>query len=103
MEELLDSLAGKPAQKVIWVLSLVEELSPVPGQYFKKLHGTEDIWEVRAQHGGNTFRLLGFFDGPHRVVLTNGFAKKSQKVPRHEIDVAEERRRDYLSRRQEDE
>ncbi len=71
----------------------------VPAQYFKKLRGTEDLWEVRAQHGGDAFRLLGFFDGPRLLVLVSGFAKKAEKVPRQELALAEERRRDYLSRK----
>lgn len=96
--EFLDSLSGKQAQKVVWVLRLVEELESVPAQYFKKLVGT-DLWEVRAQHGGDTFRVLGFFGAAGVLVLTNGFAKKSEKVPHREIDLAETRRREYLSRR----
>jgi phage-related protein len=99
VEEFLDSLPGKQAQKVVWVLKLIEELDSVPAQYFKKLPGTQDLWEVRAQHGGETFRLLAFFDGPRLVVLASGFSKKTDKIPRQEISLAEERRRDYLSRR----
>ena len=49
MEEFLDSLSGKQAQKVIWVLRLIEELDSVPSQYLKKLAGTEDLWEIRAR------------------------------------------------------
>lgn len=49
--------------------------------------------------GRDAFRLLGFFDGPHRLVLTSGFAKKSQAVPAREIALAERRRREYLDRR----
>jgi phage-related protein len=103
VEEFLHSLTGKQAQKVVWALRLVEEMDRVPAHYFKKLTGTEDIWEVRAQHGGDTFRLLGFFDGSRLVVLVSGFAKKTGKVPRQEVALAEERRRDYLSRKGEDE
>jgi phage-related protein len=99
VEEFLDSLPGKQAQKVIWVLRLVEELDSVPAQYLKKLGGTEGLWEIRAQHGGDTFRMLGFFEPPEVLVLTNGFAKKSEKLPRREIDAAETRRREYLRRR----
>lgn len=99
VEEFLDSLSGKQAQKVVWVLRLVDELESVPAQYLKKLGGTEGIWEVRAQHGGDAFRVLGFFEPPEILVLTNGFAKKSEKLPRREIDVAETRRREYLGRR----
>jgi phage-related protein len=99
VEEFLDSLSGKQAQKVVWVLRLVEELERVPDLYLKKLVGTDDLWEVRAQHGGDTFRLLGFFDGAQLVVLVSGFAKKTQKAPQREIARAEERKRDYLSRK----
>lgn len=97
-EEFLDALTGKQAQKVVWVLRLVEELDPVPAQYLKKLADTDGLWEVRAQHGGNTFRLIGFFDA-FRFVVVGGFSKKTEKTPRQEIDVALSRRRDYLSRR----
>jgi phage-related protein len=99
VEEFLNSLNGKQAQKVTWVLRLVEELTVVPAQYFKKLVNTKDIWEVRVQHGGNIFRLLGFFDGPTLVILTNGFAKKSQQTPPEEIRLAEARKRDHIDRK----
>jgi phage-related protein len=103
VEEFLDKMGGKQAQKVVWVLRLVAELEPVPSHYLKKLVGTQDLWEVRIQHGGDTFRLLGFFDGARLLVLTGGFAKKTDKVPRQEIASAEQRRQDYLSRRNEHE
>ena len=55
------------------------------------------FWEVRATIGNNTFRLLGFFDGPKLIVLTSGFAKKTNKVPKQDIETAEERKRDYFT------
>ena len=98
VEEFLDSLSSKQAQKVLWVLRLIEELDLVPPQYFQKLVNTEDIWEVRVQFGGDIFRLLGFFAGSSLLVLTNGFAKKSQKTPRQEIASATRRKNEYLLR-----
>jgi phage-related protein len=98
-EDFLDSLDGKQAQKVTWVLQLVEEVDRLSGQYFKKLVNTDDIWEVRVQVGSNIFRLLGFFDGDNLVVLAHGFQKKTQKTPAGEIALAEARKRDYLKRR----
>lgn len=50
------------------------------------------------QHAGDTFRLLGFFEGS-AFIVTGGFAKKTDKVPRQEIWVAGGRRREHLSRR----
>ncbi len=99
IEEFLESLSGKQAQKVVWVLRLIEELKMVPTQYLKKLVNTDDIWEVRVQFGSDTFRLLGFFEGDTFLILTNGFAKKSQKTPRQEIALATQRKSEYLSRK----
>ncbi len=103
LEEFIDSLSGKQAQKVLWVLRLIEEFDSVPSQYLKKLVNTDDIWEVRVQLGNNAFRLLGFFDNDNLIILTNGFAKKTQKTPSQEIDLAEQRKRDYLNRKESEE
>ncbi len=43
VEDYLDSLSDQHAQKVAWVLRLVERLDRVPEQYLKKLVGTEDL------------------------------------------------------------
>jgi phage-related protein len=99
VEEFLDSLPDKHAQKVAWVMRLVERLDWVPEQFFKKLVGTEHLWEIRSQIGGKSYRFLGFFDGPTLLIVTNAFAKKQQKTPPREIALAEARRRDYLQRR----
>ena len=99
VEEFLDSLNVKQAQKVAWVLRLIEEQEFIPNTYLKKLINTEDIWEVRVQFGNNIFRVLGFFEHNDLIVLTNGFQKKSQKTPEKEIELAEKRRKDYQKRR----
>ena len=99
VEEFLDSLTGKQAQKVLWVLQLIEELEVIPRQYFKKVIDSEGIWEVRIQFGNDIFRLLGFFDGGTLLILTNGLAKKTQKTPPQEIALAVRRKEEYLARR----
>jgi phage-related protein len=97
-QEFLDSLPDKAAQKVVWVLKLLQELEMVPSTYFKKLEATDDIWECRVQHGSNAYRLLGFFSENGLIVLTHGFSKKSQKTPRSEIDQAESYKIDFIRR-----
>jgi len=99
VEEFLDGLGPKQAKKVAWVLRLVKELPLVPKQYFKKLEGMDEFWEVRAEFGGDAFRLLGFWDAGRLIILTNGFAKKTQKTPEREIELAAQRRRDHLNRK----
>ncbi|HOO78367.1 MAG TPA: type II toxin-antitoxin system RelE/ParE family toxin [bacterium] len=99
VKEFLDSLKAQQARKVVWVLQLVEELDRVPEQYFKKLVSTDDIWEIRVRTGGEIFRLLGFFDGASLIVLNHAFSKKSRKTPAGAINLAENRKRDYLRRK----
>ena len=99
VRDFLNSLPGKDAQKVTWVLQLVEDLDFLPATYFKKLQGTDGIWECRIQVGGAAYRLFCFFAGDSMVVLTHGMRKKVQKTPRREIERAETYRRDYLRRR----
>ena len=99
VEEFLDTLSSKQAQKTAWVINLVEDLDVVPAQYFQKMSNTEDLWEVRVKAGANIFRFLGFFDGRKLVVLSHAFQKKTQKAPRQAIRLAEERKRDYFRRK----
>ena len=94
----LDTLSDKQVTKIAWVLKLIRELDQVPAKYFKKLVNTYDIWEVRADVGKNTFRLLGFFHGREIIILTNSFQKKSRKTPMTEIKLAEKRKKDFLER-----
>ncbi|MBI5096189.1 MAG: type II toxin-antitoxin system RelE/ParE family toxin [Nitrospirae bacterium] len=86
------------AQKVTWVLKLIEDLDIVPSSYFKKLTGTEDIWEYRITFGSNAYRIFCFIAENSVVVLTHGFTKKSQKTPKKEIERAEAYRKDFLER-----
>jgi len=65
--EFLDSLNSKQAKKVVWVVSLIEDIDQVPKEYYKKLTGTDDIWEVRVQLASDIFRILGFPDSNHIV------------------------------------
>ena len=99
VKDFLDSLTGKQAKKVIWVLQLFEDTSIIPKQYFKKLTGTENIWEVRVTFAGDIFRLLGFFESNGNFIITNGFVKKTQKTPLNEIKTAEVRKRNYFERK----
>jgi len=102
-KEFLDSFRGKQANKITWVLEIFEDTSIVPTQYFKKLKGTDDIWEIRVIFSGDIFRLLGFFETDGNFIITNGFVKKTQKTPLNEITIAEERKSNYYERKKRNE
>ncbi|PYT09275.1 MAG: type II toxin-antitoxin system RelE/ParE family toxin [Acidobacteria bacterium] len=60
--------------------------------------GLADCYGRSVQSASDTIRLLGFLFGSRSLVLTNGFLKKTAKVPLREIALAEQRKRDYLNR-----
>jgi hypothetical protein len=78
IQEFLDSLPGKVAQKVLWVISLLEDLEIVPSAYFKKLSGTEEIWECRIQYGSNISDIL-FLCWPFRSCTNPWFREKEHE------------------------
>jgi phage-related protein len=97
VEDFLDSLPSKAAQKIAWILRLIEELEIVPTSYLKKLADTDGLWECRVKLGSNIYRIFAFFLA-NDVWLTNGFIKKSQKTPAREIERAQKYYRDHLFR-----
>jgi phage-related protein len=88
VKEFLDSLSAKQFDRVSWVFNVVKTQERIPSQFFKKLVGMEEIWEIRVQIGGNIFRFLGFWEGPQLIILTHAFQKKTQKTPLPDIHLA---------------
>ena len=99
IEDFLNALPGKVAQKIAWVLRLLEDLEFVPARYFAKLPGTEEIWECRISFASNAYRILCFLSDDSSVVLTNAFIKRTKKTPRNEIERAEAIRKDFIRRK----
>lgn len=60
---------------------------------------SEGIFELRAKVGSDITRVLYFFYVDRRIILTNGFIKKTQKTPAAEIEKAKRYRADYLRRK----
>ena len=96
--DFLDKLSAKDAQKITWVLRLIEEHDIVPKTYFKKLTGYGNLWEVRAQSSNSAYRFLCFQQKNRIIVLTNGFQKKTNKTPINEIQLALRRKADWIER-----
>ena len=62
-------------------------------------HLEDSIFELRCTAGNDTARLLYFYNRGRIIVITNGFIKKTRRVPAREIALAKRRRQDYLARR----
>ena len=80
--------SNKVRDKIIWTLELIEDIQKIPETYLKHMENTDGLYEIRVQQGSDIFRIFCFFDQGQLVILMNGFQKKSQKIPKKEIDKA---------------
>jgi phage-related protein len=86
-------------KKVEWTLNLLQTIERIPKKYFDHMTGTNGLYEVRVELGGNIFRIFAFFDQGNLVVLGNGFQKKTQKTPKKEIEKALKIKEEYENER----
>ena len=99
VKEFLDSLDVKMRAKMLWTIQLLEVNGiELREPYSKALE--DGIFELRAKVGSDISRVLYFFVVGHKVILTNGFIKKSTKTPSGEKEKAKRYRGEYLSRKE---
>jgi phage-related protein len=95
VQQFISKIRGRVDQaKIAKVFEAIEHIQVVPSLFLKKL--PHDIWEVRVR----SYRFLGFYDRPDRLVLVHAFMKQSQKTPRRDIEVAVDRCRTYSGERE---
>jgi phage-related protein len=97
VEEFIKSQDIKMRAKIVGLLELLEEKgNQLREPYSKSI--ADGIFEIRCKVGNNITRVLYFFYYEGKIVLTNGFVKKTQKTPPEEIKLAKERRADFKER-----
>ncbi len=98
-KEFLLSLDKKMRAKLLFTIDLLADNGPELREPYSKPLGN-GIFEVRAKVGSDISRVLYFFVVGRRVILTNGFIKKTQKTPASEIERAQSYRNEFLSRKE---
>ena len=98
-EEFILSKDKKMQAKLFMALEFLEEKGPLLREPYSKSLG-DGIFEVRAKQGSDISRVLYFFVVDKRIILTNGFVKKTQKTPTNEIERAKRYRKDYQTRKE---
>ena len=92
----LGKLDVKTRDKVLFNLWKSREVNDP--KLFKKI--TNEIWEFRTKYANKQIRLLAFWDkeekGNTLVIATHGFVKKTQKIPKKEIDKAMSLKEEYF-------
>ena len=96
-KDFILSLDKKMRAKVVDMISLLQsngyELREPYSKYLQ-----DGIFELRAKFGSDITRVMYFFFVDQRIVLTNGFVKKTQATSRREIERAKQYRAEFLRR-----
>jgi phage-related protein len=99
MEEYLNSLPVKLRAKTFRSLKLLQEFGPMLREPNTKPLG-DGLFELRTMVGSDAGRSIFFFFDKQKIVITNGFLKKTRKTPLQEIETARRYRLDYLQQQQ---
>ena len=97
VREFILELEPKIQAKILKIIDLLENNGPSLRMPYSE-HLDDGIFEIRVKQSTNISRILYFFVKGKRIILTNGFVKKTRKTPRSEIDLAKIYRADYERR-----
>ncbi|MDY3729581.1 MAG: type II toxin-antitoxin system RelE/ParE family toxin [Candidatus Choladocola sp.] len=97
VELFLDKLDIKMRSKLLMILKILQEKGNLLSEPYSK-HLDDGIFEIRGKIGSDISRVLYFFYFGGKIIVTNGFIKKTQKTPSKEIEKAKCYRKDYLER-----
>lgn len=97
VKDFITTLEPKMIAKILRIIDLLEENGTLLNMPYSK-HLEDGIYEIRAKVGSDISRILYFFISGKRIILTNGFVKKTQKTPRVEIEKAKSFREDFFRR-----
>lgn len=96
-KDFILGLDVKMRAKVLGIIDVLEEKGNQLREPYSK-HLDDGIFEIRGKVGTDITRVLYFFYYGKKIILTNGFIKKTQETPKQEIRLAKSYRREYLER-----
>src|SRR5436309_3040165 len=96
-KDFLDKLDVKTREKVLY--NIWKSRSINDKELFKKLQ--DEIWEFRTKYSKSYYRLFAFWDKTDKedtvVISTHGLIKKTDKIPKSEIEKAVRLREKYFN------
>ncbi len=94
----METLTEKEQDKIQYGLLLLKTQERLSAKFVKFIR--DGVFELRTEYNNNIYRVFFIFDDGNIVVLFNGFQKKSQKTPSHEIDKAVKIKEEYYADKQ---
>lgn len=97
VETFLDSLNPKMRAKALYGISILQEFGNTLREPHSKPMGN-GLFELRVKFASDISRIFYFFVVDNKIILTNGFFKKTMKTPKAELDLARKYKADYERR-----
>ena len=96
-KDFIDSLEPKMKAKAAASITILEEYGNQLREPYSKPVG-DGLFELRIKFATDITRIFYFFFIGNKIVLTNGFVKKTPKTPPGEIKLARKYKADYERR-----
>jgi phage-related protein len=97
IEKFLNSLDTKMRAKTLGLMDVLQDKGNELREPYSKNLGN-GIFELRIKIASNITRILFFFYLNKRIIITNGFMKKTRKTPKSELQKAKKYRLNYIER-----
>lgn len=95
--DFIEGLPTKTKARTLRDLGLLQEKGPLIREPYSK-HLTDGLFELRTNTKSDAVRVFYFFFSGKKIVITNGFLKKTRKTPRRELSKALEYKNDWEMR-----
>ena len=86
----------KTKEKIDFVLDLIRNVERVPIKFLKYLEGTDGLYEVKVLTHKSNIRIFSFFDEGNLVILINSYVKKTNKIPKNELELGIKLKKEYF-------
>lgn len=97
VEIFLNGLDKKMRTKALHSLSILEEFGNTLREPHSKSVGN-GLFELRIKFASDISRIFYFFVVDNKIILTNGFVKKTMRTPQSELALAQKYKADYERR-----
>lgn len=97
VEDFIRGLDKKMQAKALATIDILAEYGNRLREPYSKSMG-DGLFELRIKFASDITRIFYFFIVDNKIILTNGFVKKTAKTPRGEIALARKYKQDYERR-----
>ena len=93
--DFYNDLDSATQRKLAYVIQYIKTESRWNEKFVKFIR--DGLFELRANHNGNIYRVFFILDNGNIIILFNGFQKKTQKTTKKEIDKAIKLKNEYYA------